>query len=60
MQAQTRIGRAVDRIAAATRVIGVREYDSERAKRNGERDHGMEQAAEKLEAAADQLWKAIK
>lgn len=60
MGAQTRFARALDRIAVGTRVIGMRDYDSERAQRNGKhRDEGLEKAAAKLEAAADELWAVI-
>lgn len=60
MTTETRIARAVDRLAAGVRVVGIRNYDEQRAKRNGDdRDGHLLAAAEQLEAAADQLWEAL-
>ena len=60
MTAQDRINGALGRLATATNVIRTRSQDAERSKRNGsERDEGIVRAAEHLEAAADELCKAL-
>lgn len=60
MTAETRIAKAVGRLADATSVIRAREVDAYRAERDGKsRDQHLEDAASKLESAADELWAAI-
>lgn len=58
MNTETRFARALDRLAAGTRVVGIRAYDERRAERNGDSDN-LEQAVERLEAAVDALWSAL-
>ena len=60
MTPQSRISAALGRIATATNVIRTRSTDAERDERNGnQRDDGIVRAAEHLEAAADELCKAL-
>lgn len=61
MTTETRFARVLDRIAAGTRVVHIRDYDSRRAERNGGNGHNghLENAVTRLEAAADELWSAL-
>lgn len=60
MELRERLARALDRLATGSRVIGIRDYDEKRAKRNGEkRDEGLEAAVLRVEAAAQELWQAL-
>jgi hypothetical protein len=60
MTPQMRLSRALERLSAGAGVIHIREGDSRRAERNGDgRDERLEEAVDKFEAAADELWKAL-
>lgn len=60
MNADTRLGRVMERLATGTNALRARSYDSERSARNGNgRDGELERAVEKFEKAADELWSAL-
>jgi hypothetical protein len=58
---ESRLNRALDKLARGTSVIRSRENDSRRSERNGKgKDARLEAAIERFEQAADDLWAAIK
>ncbi len=61
MSPQTRMGRALDRLAAGTGVLRSRHHDSAAAERNGTstRETRLEEAVVHLERAADALWQGL-
>lgn len=60
MTHQTRLGKALERLASGMNVVRTRNYDSERAERNGDsQDLRLERAVAHFERAADELWQAL-
>jgi hypothetical protein len=61
MSVQTRLGAALDRIAAGTGALRAREIDTRRAVRNGVETHEerLEAVVVKLEAVADDIWRGL-